>query len=67
MNMTKYQCYYHKIYLYQGRELEGKRINTECFNTEEEAEKYCVGNVGIQEFSDGSYKECEMNYDEIVE
>jgi hypothetical protein len=66
MNMKKYQCYYNETLLINGREYVGKRINTECFNSEEEAEKYCIGNVGIQEFSNGSYRECEMNYDEII-
>ena len=30
-----------------------------------EAERYCNTNVGIQNYLDGSYEECDMNYDEI--
>lgn len=63
--MKKYQCYYNETIKFNGREYTGKRVDTECFDTEVEAERYCNGHVGIQEFSDGSYRECEMNYDEI--
>ena len=65
-DMKKYQCYYNETILCNGRKYIGKRVDTECFDTEYEAEIYCNGNVGIQEFSDGSYEECEMNYDEIT-
>ena len=65
--MKKYQCYYNETIKFNGREYTGKRVDAECFDTEEEAEKYCNLHVGIQEFSDGSYRECEMNYDEIAE
>ena len=43
--MKKYQCYYNEIILCNGREYIGKRINTECFDTEYEAEIYCNGNL----------------------
>ena len=45
----------------------GKRVDTECFYTEEEAEKYCRWNVGITEHNDGTYEEHEMHYEEIEE
>ena len=48
-----------------GKSYIGKRVNTKKCNTEQEAELFCQGNVGIQEFPDGSYEECEMNYEEV--
>lgn len=63
--MKKYQCYYNETVKYNGRNYIGKRIDTECFDTESEAENYCNRNVGIQEYSDGTYEEKEMRYEEI--
>lgn len=63
--MKKYQCYYNETISCNGREYIGKRVDTECFDTEEEAERYCNGHVGITDYPNGSYKEHEMNYDEI--
>lgn len=63
--MKKYQCYYNETISCNGREYIGKRVDTECFDTEEEAERYCNRYVGITDYPDGSYKEHEMNYDEI--
>lgn len=63
--MKKYQCYYNETIKCNGRNYIGKCINTECFDTEAEAENYCNRNVGTQEFSDGSYEEKEMMYQEI--
>ena len=62
--MKKYQCYYNETIKYNGKNYIGKRINTECFDTEVEAENYCNGNLGIQEYPDGSYEEKEMTYEE---
>jgi len=61
--MAKYQCYYNEIVNYNGKSYIAGRVNTECFETENEAEKYCKSHVGIQEYSDGSYEELEMNYE----
>lgn len=65
--MKKYQCYYNETIKYNGRNYIGKRIETECFDKEDEAEKYCKRSVGIQEYPDGSYEECEMMYEETEE
>lgn len=35
--MKKYQCYYNETISCNGREYIGKRVDTECFDTEEEA------------------------------
>ena len=63
--MKKYQCYYNETIYFDKVKCTGKRINTECLNTEIEAEKYCNNHVGITEFSDGGYIENEMRYEEI--
>ena len=63
--MKKYQCYYNETIKFNGREYTGKRVDAECFDTEEEAEKYCNLHVGIQNYSDGTYEEKEMMYEEI--
>lgn len=63
--MKKYQCYYNETIYVNGVAYVGKRVNEKCFDTEEEAEKYCHWNVGITEYEDGSYIEHEMQYDEI--
>lgn len=60
-----FQCYYNETIRCRGRSYIGKRVDTEKFETEIEAERYCNANVGIQNYSDGSYKECEMNYDKV--
>lgn len=60
-----YQCYYNETMKCCGKSYIGKRVNTKKCNTEQEAELFCQGNVGIQEFPDGSYEECEMNYEEV--
>lgn len=65
--MKKYQCYYNETIECNGRKYTGKRVETKCFNTEVEAERYCSGNVGIQDLLDGTYEEKEMMYDEIEE
>lgn len=44
----------------QWEKLYRKRVNTECFDTEVEAENYCNGNIGIQEDLNGLYEEKEM-------
>lgn len=61
-----FQCYYNETIIFNDRNYIGKRINTECFETETEAEQYCIRNVGIQEYPDGSYTECEMRYEEVA-
>lgn len=61
----KYQCYYNETIKCNNKEYMGKRVNTKCFNTEEEAEKYCSSHTGIQKYPNGNYEENEMNYDEI--
>ena len=63
--MKKYQCYYNETIKFNGREYTGKRVYTECFDTEVEAERYCNLHVGIQEFPDGTYEEKEMMYEKI--
>lgn len=63
--MKRYQCYYNETIRYNGRNYIGKRINTECFDTEEAAEKYCRRYVGIQKLKNGTYEEKEMRYEEI--
>lgn len=60
-----FQCYYNETFSCGGRSYIGKRVDTEKFETEVEAERYCNTNVGIQNYSDGSYEECDMSYDEI--
>ena len=60
-----FQCYYNETFSCGGRSYMGKRVDTEKFETEAEAERYCNTNVGIQNYSDGSYEECDINYDEI--
>lgn len=62
----KYQCYYNETIKCNGRNYIGKRVDTECFNTEDEAEKYCNYHLGIQECGDGTYIENEMRYEEVV-
>lgn len=61
-----FQCYYNETIIFNDRKYVGKRINTEYFETETEAEQYCIGNVGIQKYPDGSYTECEMKYEEVT-
>ena len=76
--MKKYQCYYIEPIFINGRSYRGKRINTKIFDTEEQAERYCISQVGTVNVSDdtnvgckvlydslGNYIECEMMYDEI--
>lgn len=63
--MKKYQCYYNEVVYVDGRAYIGKRVDKECFDTEEQAERYCSSHVGITEYSDGIYDEHEMMYDEI--
>ena len=63
--MKKYQCYYNETIICNGRAYIGKRIDEKCFDTEEQAERYCEENMGITEYSDGSYDEHEMMYEEI--
>ena len=77
--MKKYQCYYNETIFCNGRSYKGERVNTEIFDTEEEAEDYCDRIVGISDFEGdedsvdcevlhdgmGSYIEHEMFYDEI--
>ena len=60
-----FQCYYNEIILFNDKKYIGKRIDTEHFETETEADQYCIRNVGIQEYPDGNYKECEMKYEEV--
>lgn len=65
----KYQCYYNETINVEkpdGRVVgyEGKKVLTECFDTEAEAERYCNTHVGSQRAGD-SWIENEMNYDEI--
>lgn len=60
-----FQCYYNETFSCGGRSYIGKRIDTEKFETEIEAERYCNTNVGIRNYSDGSYEEFDMDYDEI--
>lgn len=55
-----FQCYYNETILFNDRNYIGKRIDTEQFETETEAE------LGIQEYPDGSYTECEMRYEEVA-
>ena len=61
-----FQCYYNETILFNDRKYIGKRIDTEYFETETEAEQYCIRNVGIQEYPDGNYTECEMKYEEVT-
>lgn len=61
----KYQCYYHKNTYYNGRKYIGERVNTKCFDTEAEAELYCMCTVGTTDYGDGSYDEHEMLYEEV--
>lgn len=63
--MKKYQCYYNETINCNGRKYIGKRVDMECFDTEEEAERYCNSHVGITDYLDGSYEENEMMYEEI--
>ena len=37
-DMKKYQCYYNETILCNGRKYIGNRVDTECFDTEYEAE-----------------------------
>lgn len=60
---TKYQCYYNETL--GDKHYIGKKILDKVFDTEEEAERYCRGHVGIQELGDGDYIEHEMRYEEI--
>lgn len=64
--MKKYLCYYHKTIFFNEVACYGKRINTECFDSEREAERYCNTHVGVQKLSDGSYHENEMKYEEVI-
>lgn len=41
----KYQCYYNETIKCNERNYIGKRVDTECFDTEKEAEIYCNYNV----------------------
>lgn len=60
----KYQCYYNETIKCNGRNYIGKRVDTECFDIEEDAERYCNYNVGIQKCGD-EYIENEMKYEEV--
>lgn len=60
----KYQCYYNETIKCNERNYIGKRVDTECFDTEKEAEIYCNYNVGIQKCGD-KYIENEMRYEEV--
>lgn len=63
--MKKYQCYYNETVYVNGVACIGKRVDEECFDTEEQAERYCNSHVGITEHSDGSCDEHEMQYEEL--
>lgn len=65
----KYQCYYNETILVEqpdgsSREYIGKKVLTDSFDTEAEAEKYCRTHVGSQKVGDG-YIENDMNYEEV--
>lgn len=65
----KYQCYYNETILVEqsdgsSREYIGKKVLTDSFDTEAEAEKYCRTHVGSQKVGNG-YIENDMNYEEI--
>ena len=60
----KYQCYYNETIKCNEGNYIGKRVDTECFDTEEDAERYCDYHVGTQKCGD-EYMENEMKYEEV--
>ena len=65
----KYQCYYNEtINVEQSdgstRSYIGKKVLTDSFDTEAEAERYCRTHVGAQKVGD-DYIENDMNYEEV--
>lgn len=64
--MKKYQCYYNETIFSGGRSYKGERVNTEVFDTEEEAEEYCDRIKGITDFEgDEDSVDCEVLHDEL--
>lgn len=68
-NNKKYQCYYYTTVFTEtpdgrSRGHQGKKVLTEVFDNEADAEKYCRTHVGSQKVGD-EWIENEMEYDEI--
>ena len=66
---SAYQCYYYETIPAEDstgrtRKYYGKKVYTERFDTEEEADEYCRRNVGVQKFGD-DYIENEMHYEQV--
>lgn len=65
----KYQCYYYKTVFIEtpdgrSRGHQGKKVLTDCFDNEADAEKYCRTHVGSQKVGD-EWIENEMEYEEV--
>lgn len=65
----KYQCYYYTTVFTEapnGEPVghEGRKVLTEVFDNEADAERYCRTHVGPQKHGD-EWIENEMNYEEI--
>lgn len=55
-----FQCYYYETIMIGNRAYNGKKVLTEQFETENEAERYCTHHYGVQ----GPYDN-EMLYEEV--
>ena len=69
INNKKYQCYYYTTVFIEtpdgrSRGHQGKKVLTDVFDNEADAEKYCRTHVGSQKVGD-EWIENEMEYEEV--